>query len=529
MYHGIGEGFRQAAADFVSTWKVERSIFRGELADREHEQDVQSHIGGRKGRIIRTPSRISKAADQFWKTWIAYVDVGAQAHRIGRAAGLEGDALQARIKDLVADHESPAWERAMDTADQATFNRKAGKLTELAMKARDWEPMDGNDLRPAFYFLPFVRTPANILKQGFKMTPAGAPLMLARILRSAAGGKEYARSDMMRDAAEQMVAFAATGILTAIATSTDDKGRPTITGSMEGYDQGTKDALRRMEVEPYSMKLPWMDARVNFRGIEPIATAVGTTVDMIQSLANKNKDGAKVAGAIKDAVLGQVTSKTYLKTVADLRDAMAKGNGGGGKAVGIASNFANAWVPNIIEATQRDFDPFMRDSRPHGVGADYWKEAGYGLLAQSFAPWAQGKSIDIWGREATKNDSGPLTSAIANVARTVSPVGVRAVNEPDDLDRLILNWNNQAPSGKEYAPKPPARSYGQGQYMPKAEYERYSREAGALAAERLKAAELNVDQPTERDIRRMKREIARARAHVRREMALAGASEDDEE
>jgi hypothetical protein len=327
----------------------------------------------------------------------------------------------------------------------------------------------------------------------------------------------------MKDAAEHMVAFAATGIAIGLATGTDDKGRPWVTGSMEGYDQGTKDALRRMDIEPYSFKV--FGTRWSYRIIEPIATALGSTVDVIQSLANKNKDGGKVFGAVKDAVLGQVVSKSYLKTLADIRDAVTKGNGGGDKAVAMAMNFANAWVPNIIEATQRDFDPFVRDQRPHGQGADYWKEAGYTLAAQAFAPWAQTKSIDIWGREAVKNDSGPLTSALANVMRPISPVSGRAVRDPSDLDRLILNWNNTCPSGDEYAPRPPQRT-ADGQYIPKARYEEYCRRAGAMAAERLAAADLNVNEPTKRDVDRIRHELTRARKQVRREMALADGGDE---
>jgi hypothetical protein len=91
--------------------------------------------------------------------------------------------------------------------------------------------------------------------------------------------------------------------------------------------------------------------------------------------------------------------------------------------------------------------------------------------------------------------------------------------------RLLLNWNNQNPNDIKVprVPQPWWVVAGKKVYMTDQEYHKYLTESGTQARENLKYYEkyLNFDNPTNDDIKRIQKELSKARTRVKKQIRQA--------
>jgi hypothetical protein len=166
-------------------------------------------------------------------------------------------------------------------------------------------------------------------------------------------------------------------------------------------------------------------------------------------------------------------------------------------------------------------DSYIRDmkNRTDTTTFDKWKT---GIMRQGL-PMAELQGIpqyDWWGRPATKGESplegGPTTDF---VWRMVVPIAVQKAVTPENVDRMIFNWNrSQAGQDDQYWPGLPKDTYqymNQVTKMTDAEYEQFQKLSGAMALARLKTARLNFDNPTKYDIGIVRRVFNEARDAAR--------------
>ena len=86
------------------------------------EGDEFKSISGLKGEVARIPTRFLTAEDQLFKGIARRMELNAQAVRIANREGLEGEARQSRVAELIASPTDAMMERALDYGRYLTFH-----------------------------------------------------------------------------------------------------------------------------------------------------------------------------------------------------------------------------------------------------------------------------------------------------------------------------------------------------------------------------------------------------------------------
>lgn len=496
---GMRPGFARAFRNLIASFRMERSAFADEMGSQQNTfKDVVDSgpaIGGAKGRIIRAPGyRALTAMDDFYKSLLAQMQVGAEAYRIAKAEGAQD--IPARVQELVADTGSKAWDRAIDLALELTFQKPGGKALAVGSQIKEIPGMR--------YIVPFLKTPLRLLGTGLRK---GTPFGALRFGYKLATDKAYTRPRKVRDAAE---AFIGLTITAGLAAMLGDDDEPWITGSAP-YNllrKGEREARQRT-APPLSIRIG--DRWLSYARIEPLATGLATTIDLVRAWqgAERAQDALSASGQVAGYFLAQLKNKTFLRGLSDVMSMVDDPT----SVTDWAANFGASWVPNIIRQPMRAADPAVRET---GTG-DGWdrfaQRLRYGIApAPATAPPAK---VDLWGQPIRKAETG--TAATDFLYRLLSPVQMIDLGDRDpravELDRLLVNWNNQHP-GDTWWPTTPNRYYtqdGKTVYYTPEQYESYARTAGEEALRMLRTKTLNIDTPTKRDVDIIQRAIENAR------------------
>ncbi|MCP2080834.1 UNVERIFIED_ORG: hypothetical protein J2W74_002020 [Methylorubrum zatmanii] len=304
------------------------------------------------------PTRALGAVDELVKQTVYRSKVMADAHGTGIAAGLEGPALSEHVRralDAAFDDAGRAVDlKALDEAHIATFQQD---LLPGTFGAR----VQGfvGDSAALRIIVPFIRTPTNVLRMGWKLTPG---LNLAQ--------KEYRlmlRGEMGPEAQAQAIGQMSMGSLfLGVAGLLTHAGF--ITGGGPS-DPNLKRQLMATGWQPYSFVVPGADGvqtYVNFGRFDPIAMPFGIMADVVDIL-ERDHDGdgfgeqaTAALGGVVLSVVKQLGQKTYLTALNDTITAIVDPNRGLQKAAGkTAANF----VPFASGLRFANLDPLMRETR----------------------------------------------------------------------------------------------------------------------------------------------------------------------
>lgn len=519
LLKGLLPGLSRGASNFLKSFRTELPWLEVELSQpgRGKVEESGIVIPGKLGRVIRLPQRLLQAADQFAKTMIVEMEIGAQGYRIAKAEGLEGDALSQRIADLRRDIHSEAWDRSLDKAYELTFQQRT-KATKAIIGLRHAVP----GLR---YVIPFVTTPMGIFRLGVRKSPVGALNLVFRTLPKAyaaqrratmtgrAGDIKAARlawSRVTQQIAEQILAWS---VMLWLYGSRDPDD-PWITGAAKARRAGERELAYRT-APPQSIRLggKWY----SYARIEPFATTLSSLVDIIDSI-QRGEGTAKMMASAFDSVVGQMKNKTFLSGIGDIVRAL-EAQQPSDKLAQWLSRFSVSWVPNIVRSAARARRSFIPERRVWGKGP----EANARLLRRIVQGTELGfepdyPRCDLWGR--------PIQAPGAAVGsdflwRLMIPVRVYD-REVFVGDRILLNWNNQHPDDAWY-PQAPSRTMSDGRGKRRAmtdeEYNTYARRAGELARRVIESQDWKTpDKPKPWMKKAMERVISRARRVARAEI-----------
>ena len=255
------------------------------------------------------------------------------------------DQVKERIAAIVSD---PPIDLRLDAIDQATyqtFTSAPGELTKAITRGVNSVPLAGR------LILPFVRTPANILKYSFERTPL-APLMA------------HVRADIAAGGARRDIALAriTTGSL-LIATAADMAMSGIVTGRGPS-DRRERQAMERGGWQPYSIKVG--DRYFAYNRLDPIGMSLGLSADMVEILANMDDDEAlgdaeveRTQAAIVMSIANNVMNKTYMSGFAELVTAMSDPQRYG---EGYFQRFAGSLVPAGVAMMARAMDPYALEA-----------------------------------------------------------------------------------------------------------------------------------------------------------------------
>jgi hypothetical protein len=220
--------------------------------------------------------------------------------------------------------------------------------------------------------------------------------------------------------------------------------------------------------------------------IEPIATVLGTTIDMIKGI-KRNGTTQDNMNALWGYLLDQANGKTFLNGASTISD-LARGKTDPIEA--IKKSVLQAIVPNIIRSPLRSLDDYVRDSK-HASPL-------YTMLpAQSMAE----EQINPYG-EPIKKTGNPITRLFFSTP-IASDETLRA------SDKLLLNWNRANPT-EAWAPQSPLATFkdskGKNVEMTAEETKKFRIAAGRLASVKLRGIvnARNAANPTMDDVKKVK-------------------------
>ncbi|HKX79703.1 MAG TPA: hypothetical protein VJM34_14385, partial [Novosphingobium sp.] len=296
---GLLSGAREGARLF---WQALKTGESSDFVSKVEGQDMKA-ISGLKGEIIRIPTRLLTAEDEFFKGIARRMELNGLAARHAYQEGLRGDAAKSRIAELSANPTDDMLHRSMDYARYVTFQQKLGPaMSKISGFTQD--------VRPMKLFLPFIRTPTNLLKFAVERSPA-APLLKEWRTDFAAGG---ARRDLA--IAKMMVG---SGIGMAIYDAALD-GR--ITGSAP-TDPAKAKLLYADGWQPYSIRLG--DQWYSYKRMDPFSTTLGIAADMALLPDGMSERQREDKGTLLVAsVLGNLASKTWLSGISGLVGALTE-------------------------------------------------------------------------------------------------------------------------------------------------------------------------------------------------------------
>ena len=495
------------AFDWRKAWLDAKLAFDLETLTGTGKLD-QAHvaIGGKAGRLIRAPGRLLRAADQFAKAIITPMETAAFAYREGRSIGKTGSALKAYIEEQMKKTDSRASEWGHSRALELTFQEDPGKAVMQLIRWRDGGGVFGGILK---FVLPFMKTPANILKQGVRKSVFGGYSLVGDIVQIARGQKSI-DSKTVELAAEQLIAWGTFAMLYGMNSGDDDE--PFITGSSARYGSAEQ-RYKAGKIPPYSIRIG--DTWYSYKRIEPLSTGLAFLADGIAALkaAKRGEDGTKIIKKMFGGVKELIVDKSFLDSLGEINRIVSEPDRSAAKYL---TNFAASWVPNAVKQVVNAFDDNVRDNKTHRKGLEWWEDQFF-ITTNSMGITKAAPRYDYLGRPIKKDAlEGP-----AILARLLPINMVTPQNEP--VDELLQNYN-RAHEDEYYPPIPSFRFKRDGKnlYFSGDNYAEFAHRSGELAHKQIKNAFrhglLRKDKPTEKDIALLKKIFHRAKKVVREKM-----------
>lgn len=385
-------------------------------------------------KIFNIPLSFLQGGDTVFKSIGYRMEVDALSIRQAMSEGLEGNALQKRIDDLQRNPPEDIKLAGMDNAAYQTFTTPLG---EMGRKIVSGVSAVGFDLPilgriPAGRFIsPFMRTPANIMKQSFEGTPLS---LFAKNTQAnlAAGGPR---------ATEE---WAKITLGTMIMMSMADLAQDDVITGPPPTDPRLKRNWQRLGKTPWSVKVG--DRWVAYDRLDPVGNIVGFGATIGQIVNNLDEPDAELMIATGvTSFMQNLASKRYLRSVFSFIAAVDPSN---------FSNTPQDWAQNqavsftpfssLLRGISNTIDPTLRITRTAVGDPDvepglapgvsvFLKETSNQFM--SLVPgWSETLPIrrDLWGEPIV------ISSGYSTTFEFLSPIYSR-VQSTDPLDKLIFD------------------------------------------------------------------------------------------
>jgi hypothetical protein len=301
-------------------------------------QNRGESIGGMTGEIVRVPTKLLQATDEFFKALSRGGSRRVVALREAAEEGLTGQARLDAIAEKVRNPSPELLEKVEKEALRATFQQEPGKWTAAILRARE-------AIEPFKYIAPFIKTPVNIGKEGLMRTPLG----WIEHARELGMGKLPKGGELSDELQRTLVG---TGLAAWVATEV-------VAGNITGggpADPEQKRALYETGWRPYAIKIG--DTYYPYNRIEPLATMLGTVADATE-LADVMEEGdeKQILPKLSQGFAKTIMDKTMLQGMSEMSDALHDPGRYGEKF--IASRLS-AVVPSALSQVARAQDDELR-------------------------------------------------------------------------------------------------------------------------------------------------------------------------
>jgi hypothetical protein len=387
------------------------------------------------GELVRLPTRVSVAVDEFSKAFFRRMEINALKYRY--AYGMTDDqfrkinmrdnldatpeqiaeARQALVAKLQAiDFQDENW---MTKMRMAGLEREAASITQFAKENTFQADLGkvGNTLTKLRNVIPFIKTPINITKDFFRYTPGSA---LA-----------YAGTDKFSNVVAKNLMGLAT-ISSIIGLYESD----IITGHHSDKERATKEAAGIPEM---SIKIgnQWYD----YSRIEPVSSTLGFTLDVMsryKDLVREGKDAEanKLVSGFMSVMRDNLVEKTFLAGIANFVMAATDAERYGPQ---ILNNTVGSLVPAVVGSVARLQDPVNKEvdsaiaslkNRIPGLREEL--PTKFDILGQPKTV-APGQVLGLASREAEQT---PVQQLLDNPYVNIRPVTKRLYGMELDAEQL---------------------------------------------------------------------------------------------
>lgn len=583
ILRALGPAWTRAVSNFVAGFNAQHPMFDRDVLNQQPDIErvmggkgyrMGGSISGKKGDIIRIPSRLLMATDDFNMTLFACADVGAYAYRFVKSQGFKPGTpeFDKELRIQVNTPGSEAYILAATRYKRAIFSNPlpgekdpvtgktvpvhglgdqvgewAAKLNGALTKEHDSMFVKLVQTLMKISFFPFQRVPFNILRKGVRYTPNPVSLFdigLGIIQNSRTTGPngetvwewnaQKRNTELIERLGMQLQGAALLTLLIATGAGEgddDDLKKPfVITGSMPFTPQGRaeREAQIRSGLGPSRISFRRKDGSerfgFNYGRFEPVATTLAATIDTIKAVKRANRSGKDNYDAAAEALGGlvaQAKDKSFLRGVSDLMalvtNAMAEPDLRENRKFQqyLAGRVAMV-VPNVIKQPLRETDNLYRER-----SNDFMQEVLYQV-----APIGQkAAKVDPWGQVSEK------TGTAATRIFDVSDMGTDTVHP---VDKMLLKWRDSGKwskaadeaDRKPWFPSPISSATfenprtGQTVKMNEAQLAEFREKAGKATAAKLKGLSLNYENPTITDIEKVRKAVTESRRAIKSALAF---------
>ena len=342
---GAFAGLERGIRDFAFTLKegvspdaLSRSLHTGELG----KLDIpRVEFTGGLANPFNLPGRFLDASDTLFRSVAKNMELYGLASTAAKNEGLTGQAFIDRVATLrlATTREGIALrDQAHLFARRTVFQEDPGEMVKgIQGLARLFPPLT--------FLMPFIKTPANILRQGIEFSPLGALMPAVR-----QGGRAGAQAQ-----ARVAAGTAAAGVLAYLASTGRLSGRgPRSTAE--------RNALYEKGWEPNSVKIG--DTWVSYQLFQPVSVQAAIIANVYEALKEAKADDATMATGLSDAIGRSINSflnQSFLSGLFDFVEAIQ----GGGSFSRVAGRTASGFVPLVSLQRQiaQGMDPVIRQPR----------------------------------------------------------------------------------------------------------------------------------------------------------------------
>jgi len=331
-------GFIQGAKDGVKLGG--KALITGKTLDPLTKNEVARHraIGGVAGEFIRVPGRVLVAEDEFFKAVARRMESSSLATRKAVGEGKTGEELAERIKFWEANPTHKMKAQIAHAGNYYTFTKPLGDFGQSLQQLANKHPT-------VKVVVPFIRTPANIVKFAGERSPL-APFF-----------SEF-RDAIKKGGASRDIALARAGVGSAFAATiamyaADGK----ITGGGP-KDPDARALLYQTGWQPYSVLIG--DKYYSYGRIEPLGILMGVAADFAEiSGQTDDKSAQELAGMVAMAFTKNITNKTFLRGISEVIHAADDPVRYGERWI---QGFAGTVVPTGVAQYTRTDDPVLRQT-----------------------------------------------------------------------------------------------------------------------------------------------------------------------
>ena len=393
------------------------------------------------GTAVRIPGRFLMTEDEFFKAWNSSAQKHALARRMMRQNirnGMSPADAKAMYRAEILDPSRETVEGVRDFAETVTFTKDLdGFLANVGVT------MSHPLLK---IFLPFYKTPTNIVLQVMARTPLG---MLSPGMRKLFESGDKADFDI---AVSRVALGSAFMGMFAMAADTGSDADTIITGSGP-QSKGSKAAWRRSGFQPYSICARKENSEqydcVSYARFEPISALMAMAADYTEysRYSNDTSELEQLASALSTAAanysgqlpmvqgmtsLTEVIGNKYDETTNRLVNAVDLA----AKTFGQAT-YGAVLSPAIMASIERMNDPRMSNTRPDPnlpIGVRGFYEALNKMKARNpFFSDQVPRRYNNWNEE--------MTAGQGNAFDLFSPIRVKSA-EYKDVDRAMVEMSH---------------------------------------------------------------------------------------